>query len=127
MSQPFEYIEPEEIRRDNEHSQMFVRWNDGHQGRHNYEILRWNCPCAACRGEMGMPGRLDFIKQLAPEETQLAGLEAVGMYAIKPIWGNGHETGLYTYEYLRDLCECEICMRERPTKFENKRLVKSRR
>ena len=127
MTQDFEYIEPTEINLDRENNRMSVTWNDGHIGTHTFEILRWNCPCAGCRGEMGVPGRLDFIKTLSPQETQLERLEAVGLYAIKPVWADGHETGLYTYEHLRDLCECEICMKEHPRKFQNKRLVKHER
>lgn len=124
MSQQFEYFEPVEIQVDRENNQMKVTWNDNHQGKHNFETLRWNCPCAGCRGEMGTPGRLDFIKTLTPQETKLTSLEAVGLYAIKPTWGDGHETGLYTYEHLRDLCECDQCMQARPDKFQNNRLVK---
>ena len=127
MSQTFEYLEPMEIRLDRENNRMHVTWNDDHEGMHTFEILRWNCPCAGCRGEMGQPGRLDFIKRLSPQETKLEALEAIGLYAIKPTWGDGHETGLYTYEHLRDLCQCDLCMSERPTKFQNKRLVKAER
>ena len=72
---------------------------------------------------MGQPGRLAFINRLNPEETRLSRLEAVGLYALKPVWEDGHETGLYTYEHLRDLCQCEECMAAKPGKFKNRRLV----
>lgn len=124
MSQNFEYFEPIEISVDRENNQLHVVWNDDHQGLHNFETLRWNCPCAGCRGEMGMPGRLDSLAVLQADETQLQSLEAIGLYAVRPTWGDGHETGLYTYEHLRDLCECDECMQQQPGKFQNHRLIK---
>ena len=119
-----EYIEPEEIEVDRGQSQLKIKWNDRHEGHSDFLTLRWNCPCAGCRGEMGVPGRLDFIKTLAPDESKLERLEAVGLYALKPVWKDGHETGFYTYEHLRDLCQCDECMAARPTKFMNRKLVR---
>jgi len=126
MTQDIEYIEPVEIELKREQGQLLVSWSDGHQGRNTFVTLRWNCPCAGCRGEMGVPGRLDFLKILGPDEAKMETLEAVGLYALRPIWKDGHNTGLYTYEHLRDLCECEQCMTERPRKFQNHRLVHDR-
>ncbi len=125
MAMEPEYIEPEEIEIDRSQELIKIKWNDGHTGYSDFLTLRWNCPCAACRGEMGTPGRLDFIKQLTPNEAKLERIEPVGLYALKPVWKDGHETGLYTYEHLRDLCQCPQCMSERPAKFQNHRLVKS--
>ena len=36
-------------------------------------------------------------------------LKAVGLYAIQFYWNDGHDTGLYTHELLRQLCECSAC------------------
>jgi DUF971 family protein len=43
----------------------------------------------------------------------LQDLEPVGRYAIKPVWRDGHDTGLFTYEYLRELCPCPECVADR--------------
>ena len=119
----FEYIEPEEVEVDREQAILRFKWNDGHTGFTDFETMRWNCPCAGCSGEMGMPGRLDSLPALTPDETKVDRLEAVGLYALKPSWKDGHDTGLYTYEQLRDLCQCSECMTARPNKFRNHRLV----
>lgn len=119
-----EYIEPEEIEVLREQAELRVKWSDAHAGFTTFLTMRWNCPCAACKGEMGVPGRLAFIKQLSKEETQMVSLEPVGLYALKPTWKDGHDTGLYTYEHLRDLCQCPVCMEANPAKFKNHRLVK---
>src|SRR2546427_5532960 len=34
---------------------MTIQWADGHQSAYDFELLRWNCPCAECAGEMGVP------------------------------------------------------------------------
>ena len=89
--------------------QLLIEWNDGHTSRHSIEWLRWNCPCALCRGEMGMPGRLAGLTELRPEETRLADVQPVGRYAIMPFWEDGHHDGIYTYEMLRATCQCDTC------------------
>jgi DUF971 family protein len=119
-----EYIEPEEIEVDRPKGEVRIKWSDGHSGFTELSTLRWNCPCAACSGEMNQPGRLSFVNSLRPQETRMERLEPVGLYALKPVWEDGHSTGLYTYEHLRDLCQCDECLDARPGKFKNRRLVK---
>ncbi len=41
--------------------------------------------------------------------------EPVGNYALSLIWSDGHSTGIYTWEYLRDLCPCPECDSARRT------------
>lgn len=48
-----------------------------------------------------------------PGRYDLKGVETVGGYALKFVWGDGHDTGLYTWEHLRDLCECPECLKKR--------------
>ena len=48
-----------------------------------------------------------------PGRYDLKGATAVGNYAIQFAWGDGHEQGIYTWEHLRSLCECEECSRIR--------------
>ena len=80
-----------------------IEWSDGHESVYDFERLRWACPCATCRGEMGQPGMLDQIDRLTPEQTELVDIRQVGRYAILPVWYDGHQTGIYTYSYLREL------------------------
>jgi DUF971 family protein len=117
-----EYLEPLEVQVKKDEARLYITWSDGHQGWSGFLYLRWNCPCAGCKGEMGVPGRLAFVKELSANETVMVGLEPVGLYALKPIWQDGHETGLYTYQHLRNLCQCEVCMGENPAKFEGYKL-----
>src|SRR5437867_3363952 len=94
-------------------NRLLIEWTDGHTTQHPIEWLRWQCPCAFCRGEMGVPGRLDHITELRPEETRLEDVQPIGRYAIMPFWGDGHHDGIYTYDFLRANCHCEQCIKTR--------------
>ena len=90
-----------------------INWSDGHKSTYTWKHLRENCPCAGCKGEFGQPPdpfRILKPSELAPRPP-LAPLEIspVGNYAYKIMWNDGHDTGLFTLEYLRQLCECPVC------------------
>ncbi len=53
-----------------------------------------------------MPGWLDSKPTLTPEQTRLVDIHLVGNYAITPEWGDGHHTGIYAFQRLRDFCPC---------------------
>ncbi len=95
--------EPTAITADVDTRVVRIEWSDGRESIHDFERLRWACPCATCRGEMGRPGMLDQIDRLTPEQTELVDIQQVGRYAIQPSWADGHDTGIYTYHYLYGL------------------------
>lgn len=84
-----------------------VTWDDGHVGDYPREYLRGYCPCALCQGHGGE------IKFIAALNAQLAEISAVGNYAIQFGWEDGHNTGIYTFDYLRSLCPCPQCKSSR--------------
>ncbi len=92
---------------------LHIEWSNGHTSHYPIEWLRWQCPCAGCRGEMGLPGRLDFVKELSAEETRLEDAQPIGRYAIMFFWGDSHHDGIYTYEYLLANCHCDECNKTR--------------
>ncbi len=51
-------------------------------------------------------------QSLSVEETTLINIEPVGRYGLTPVWEDGHRTGIFTYEKLRALCECEACRKK---------------
>jgi DUF971 family protein len=86
---------------------MHIRWDDGHLGEWRWETLRRRCPCALCAGEGILPGIVTLDTFLTPEQTTMERVNWIGRYALAPIWADGHDTGLFTYTRLRELCECE--------------------
>ena len=88
---------------------MEITWEGGHHSAYTGERLRWACPCAECRGEAGAPGRLSRVKTLSDEEVRIQDVTLVGQYALQIGFESGHATGLYTFRYLRSLCDCDEC------------------
>lgn len=84
-----------------------IDWGDGHKGVYPHEILRGYCPCAGCQGHSGA---IAFVPP-SPEGNQLEldQIEPVGNYALRLAWFDGHGSGLYSFRYLRALCQCDAC------------------
>lgn len=90
-------------------SELRIEWDDGHISRYTLSWLRKNCPCASCKTETFVGGGALTLPVLKPGQYELRAISPVGSYALQISWGDGHQTGIYTYEYLRQLCECDIC------------------
>lgn len=89
---------------------LVIDWSDGHRSRYLWTHLRNNCPCAACREERLQPP--DPFRILKPSELgplKPLAITPVGHYAYRIAWSDGHDSGIYTLEHLRDLCQCEAC------------------
>lgn len=76
-----------------------IHWADGLVGKIPHELLRGYCPCATCQGHSGQ------IKFVTGGDQELDDIQQVGNYALQLSWGDGHNTGLYSYRYLRSLSE----------------------
>jgi len=96
---------PTDIELDSARRRMRFVWGDGRRSDYDWDYLRWRCPCATCSGEGEWAGELQSRTELKPDETEMVNLELVGRYAVKPTWGNGHDTGIFTFRNLRALAE----------------------
>lgn len=98
-------MQPRDIQQVGE--QLAISWDDGSETFFSLETMRRHCPCAACKGEMDIMGNVYKAadQKLSPQAFQLAALRNVGGYAINPVWRDGHSTGIFSYEYLRNLGE----------------------
>jgi len=91
---------------------LVIEWNDGHRAVYTWQHLRDHCPCAGCREERLKPA--DPFRILKPRELvplKPVDLAPVGHYAYKITWSDGHDSGIYTLENLRALCQCPECKR----------------
>ncbi len=93
----FDYDEPARA--------LLIEWDDAAVHRIPFDVLRRACPCAACHGELGSAGRFMVRPDLEPGEDDLADISLVGAYGLNVVWNDGHNTGIYTYERLRELGE----------------------
>src|SRR5207244_4415574 len=86
-----------------------ILWKDGHESHWTFPYLRDACPCATCHEEREQTGRA--LGEPKPKSTQLLQLytppakpnsaEPIGRYAIKFKWADGHESGIYSWDFLR--------------------------
>ena len=67
-----------------------------------------------CGGEPGVFGKYyEPVHSKIDPKVQPDRIDSVGRYGFKIAWSDGHDLGIYTFEYLRGLCECEICLKHR--------------
>ncbi len=76
-------------------------WEDGQGSHYPYRFLRGHCPCAMCVLE-GTNQRVVFEKDV-PEDVIAIDWMQVGRYAVQFLWSDAHETGIFTFQYLREL------------------------
>ena len=86
---------------------MLFKWEDGLESYINLKTLREKCPCANCEGEKDVFGNIykGNTSPINENSFLLKGLQPVGYYALRPFWKDGHHSGIYSFEMLRDLCE----------------------
>jgi DUF971 family protein len=95
-----------------------IDWRDGHHSAWNFAWLRNACPCATCHEEREHAGRAPGVPKPKPAtllpmyEAPVRPIEVtpVGKYALRFKWNDGHETGIYSWDYLRRVCQCAECV-----------------
>lgn len=92
--------------------ELRIHWADGHQTRHVAPRLRGLCPCASCKDEM--TGIRIVLPIHIPDDLEFRTIELVGHYALQFDFSDGHRTGIYSFDYLRELCPCEECRGKEP-------------
>ena len=100
-------MHPIQIKRDSAAKELRITWDDGHVSMLPIKLLRDECPCAGCKGEVLFgkvykPAPLSIFQEGMYE---LINLKTMGQYGVQAIWKDGHDTGIYSWEYLRALEE----------------------
>jgi DUF971 family protein len=90
-------------------TKLYIRWNDDAESEIGLKYLRDECPCAMCKGETVLlktyrPAKKDTSN---PEMYKIKDIQTVGGYAVQITWKDGHNTGIYTWENLKQLAEDE--------------------
>lgn len=95
-------IEPREISQESD-SWLRITWADGRVCDYQAAKLRRACPCAQCVNEW--TGQRTLKPESISDEVEISDISIVGRYALNFRWSDSHETGIYSFQYLRDLCE----------------------
>jgi DUF971 family protein len=92
---------PTEIKLHQKSRVMQLTFSDGREFRLPYELLRVYSPSAEVRGHG--PGQ--EVLQTGKQEVEIRTIEPMGNYAVKPTFSDGHDTGIYSWDYLYALGE----------------------
>ena len=95
-------IEPREIMQQG-NARVRITWADGRVCQYDAPNLRRACPCAGCVNEW--TGERTLKAEAVSDALRIGDLQLVGRYALNFRWSDGHETGIYSFRYLRELCE----------------------
>lgn len=87
---------PTEIKLHQKSRLMEVAFSDGSRFELSYELLRVYSPSAEVRGHG--PGQETL--QMGKRDVDIQQIEPVGAYAVKPVFSDGHDSGLYSWDYL---------------------------
>jgi DUF971 family protein len=105
-------IKPRNITIDRNAGLLRITWPDGHASAYPLHWVRSHCPCATCRETRRAAAlETDLLKLHSGPlpSAEIAGAELVGNYAIRLIWKDGHDSGIYPFEALRRSCPCDKC------------------
>ncbi len=87
---------------------ILIEWDpDGHDAWYPARGLRLACPCAVCVDEVS--GRPLLEPDRVPADVKPLSLGLVGAYGLKVRWSDGHDTGIYTFQWLLSVCPCGAC------------------
>jgi len=95
-----------------------IDWRDGHSSAWAFRWLRDACPCATCNAEREAEGRAVGDPQAkSPDPLALyqapplpEEVTSIGNYALNIKWNDGHQAGIYSWAYLREVCQCAACL-----------------
>jgi DUF971 family protein len=116
---PRDAITPQQVRVDKTAGTgMTIEWTDGHTSHWTFQWLRDACPCATCVDQRESTGREPGQPKLEPKTAlpmykapvRPNNAHAVGRYAISFDWNDGHTSGIYSWRYLRTVCQCGECI-----------------
>jgi DUF971 family protein len=111
---------PREITVSREARELHIRWQDGHESVYTFDFLRRECPCALCndqRSKQAAPGGLGLTvlsgSVVKTGQIQVTEVKPIGRYAVNFVWSDGHDSGIYSYDFLRAACPCSSCRGDR--------------
>ena len=86
---------------------LAIEWSDGERRQYTLRELRDRCPCATCREKRQKPAAPpNPLQVLSPAEARplaIREMSPVGNYAYSIAFSDGHDTGIFTLDFLREL------------------------
>ncbi|MGI9055088.1 MAG: DUF971 domain-containing protein [Pyrinomonadaceae bacterium] len=95
-------IEPRQVIEESD-SEISIVWSDDAETKYNAAELRRNCPCASCVNEW--TGEKILRDESVSDDLSFSHTSIVGRYALNFHFSDGHDTGIFTFKFLRGLSE----------------------
>ncbi|MEZ5425202.1 MAG: DUF971 domain-containing protein [Pyrinomonadaceae bacterium] len=95
-------IEPTHIIEESD-SELTIRWSDQSETNYLAPVLRRSCPCASCVNEW--TGEKILKDDSVSDQLNFSHISMVGRYALNFHFSDGHDTGIFSFNYLRKLSE----------------------
>jgi DUF971 family protein len=95
-----------------------ITWTDGHASHYEFAYLRDECPCATCNdvrekkaalGDVASSLKSSPALPMFKPKPRAQAATVVGNYAVQISFTDGHSTGIYSYDHLRNICPCAEC------------------
>jgi DUF971 family protein len=95
-----------------------ITWTDGHASHYEFAYLREECPCATCNdarekkaalSDAASPFQSSPVLPMFKPKPRAQAATVVGNYAVQLSFTDGHSTGIYSYDHLRNICPCAEC------------------
>jgi len=95
-----------------------ITWADGHSSHYEFAYLRDECPCATCNdarekkaalSDAASPFQSSPVLPMFKPKPRAQAATVVGNYAVQLSFTDGHSTGIYSYDHLRNICPCAEC------------------
>jgi DUF971 family protein len=91
-----------------------ITWEDDHISDYSADYLRRRCPCAVCKEN---PERIKTgvlpLEILGNQKIDILSAQPIGWYALQFNFSDQHATGIYSHEFLREICPCEKCAQQK--------------
>jgi DUF971 family protein len=87
-----------------EKKKFLIIWDDENESVLELRDLRKRCPCATCLSERDKQSKM-YIPLFAENQVTVKSINQVGNYAVQITWNDGHNTGIYEYNFLKYFSE----------------------
>jgi DUF971 family protein len=106
---------PQSLRALKDTRQLEISWTDGATYQIPFKRLRCECPCAQCLHEI--TGERIIQPDSVPDDIHPTELGYSGNYALRIVWSDGHNSGIFTWERLHAICTHSVLSDSHETKF----------
>lgn len=100
-------MEPRPNKLEVKDGQLVIEWSDGVKRQTRFSELRKVCPCATCREQRAKPPQpssgLNVLSMAETKPLTITGMRPVGNYAYAIEFSDGHDTGIFTLDFLSEL------------------------